>query len=86
MLTEQPKFVPGMSGSGIHSNVRRFVQEHALYRQRGFVLAEDWKYLTGMVTFIEKEFGIHVLSCEVTEENLGSPRAVARFVASKHPF
>ena len=86
MLTQGPEFTPGKSESGILPHVRRFVQEHALYRQRGFVLAEDWKYVAGMVTFIEKEFGIQVSSCEITEQNLGSPRAVARFVASKQPF
>ena len=39
-----------------------------------------------MVTFIEDEFGVHVSRCEITEDNLGSLRAVARFVASKQPF
>jgi len=67
-----------------------------VYRRRGFVLAEDnrflekaaldSKYVAAMVNFIEEEFGIHVSSCEITEENLGSLRAVARFVASKQPF
>ena len=67
-----------------------------MYRQRGFVLAEDdrlfekaaldSKYVAAMVTFIEDEFGVHVSSCEVTEDNLGSLRAVAHFVASKQSF
>lgn len=34
----------------------------------------------------EEEFGIHISNCEVTQENFGSLRAVARFVASKQPF
>jgi acyl carrier protein len=96
MLTHQPEFTPGVSESGILSRVRGFVQENALYRQRGFVLAEDDRffekaaldstYVAAMVTFIEDEFGVHVSSCEITEDNLGSLRAVARFVASKQPF
>jgi acyl carrier protein len=96
MLTNQPEFTPGVSESGILSRVRGFVQESAVYRQCGFVLAEDdrffekaavdSKYVAAMVTFIEDEFGVHVSSCEMTEENLGSLRAVARFVASKQPF
>lgn len=96
MLTQQPEFTPGVSELGILSRVRGFVQENSLYRQRGFVLAEDdsffekaaldSKYVAAMVTFIEEEFGIHVSSYEITEENLGSLRAVARFVASKQPF
>jgi acyl carrier protein len=96
MLTQQPEFTPGVSESGILSRVRGFVQDSSLYRQRGFILAEDdrfferaaleSKYVTTMVTFIEEEFGIHVSSHEINEENLGSLRAVARFVASKQPF
>ena len=35
---------------------------------------------------IEEEFGVHVSDCEISEDNLGSLRAVARFVASKQPF
>jgi acyl carrier protein len=96
MLTLQPEFSPGVSESGILSRVRGFVQESAVYRQRGFVLAEDDRFfekealdsknVAAMVSFIEEEFGIHVSSCEITEENLGSLRAVARFVASKQSF
>jgi acyl carrier protein len=96
MLTQQPEFTPGLSESGILSRVRGFVQENPVYRRRGFVLAEDdrffekaaldSKYVTAMVTFIEDEFGVHVSRCEITEDNLGSLRAVARFVASKQPF
>lgn len=96
MLTQEPEFAPGVSESGILSRVRGFVQANSVYRQRGFVLAEDdrffekaaldSKYVTAMVIFIEEEFGVHVSSCEITEDNLGSLRAVARFVASKQPF
>lgn len=86
MLIQQPEFTPEVSGTGILSRVRGFVQEQALYRQRGFILAEDSKYVAGIVTFIEEEFHIRVSSCEITEENLGSLRAVARFVARKQPF
>ena len=48
--------------------------------------APDSKYVAAMVKFIEKEFGIHVSSCEITEENLGFLRAVPCFVESKPPF
>jgi acyl carrier protein len=96
MLTQQFEFTPGVSESRILDRVRGFVQENSVYRQRGFVLAEDdrffekaaldSKYIAAMVIFVEEEFGIHVANCEITEENLGSLRAVARFVASKQPF
>jgi acyl carrier protein len=68
VLTYQPEFKPGVSESGILTGVRGFVQENSVYRQRGFVLAEDdrffekaaldSKYVAAMVTFIEDEFGV----------------------------
>ena len=44
--------------------------------------------LTQLTEFsrIEEEFGIHVSSYEITEENLAALRAVASTVASKHPL
>lgn len=67
-----------------------------MYRQHGYVLdgddrfyekaALDSKYVAAMIGFIEEEFGVHVSDCEISEDNLGSLRAVARFVASKQPF
>jgi acyl carrier protein len=96
MLTHEPQFTPGVSESGILSRVHNFVRENPLYRQRGFVLAEDdrffekaaldSKYVAAMITYIEEEFGVLVSECEISEDNLGSLRAVARFVASKQPF
>ena len=96
MLTHQPEFSPGVSESGTLARVRGFVQENSAYKQRGFVLADDdrfiekaaldSKYVVAVVTFIEDESEVHVSSCEMTEENLGSLRAVARFVISKQPF
>lgn len=67
-----------------------------MYRQHGYVLdgddrlfervALDSKYVAAMIAFIEEEFGVHVSDSEIRSENLGSLRAVARFVASKQPF
>jgi acyl carrier protein len=96
MLINEAAFTPGISESGILSRVRNFVNESSVYRQNGFVLAEgdrffekaalNSKYMIAMISYIEDEFGIIVSNCEVSEENLGSLRAVARFVASKQPF
>jgi acyl carrier protein len=96
MLTQDIEFTPGVSESGILSRVRSFAQGNSLYRQHGYVLdgddrffekaALDSKYLASMIAFIEDEFGVHVSDSEVGAENLGSLRAVARFVASKQPF
>jgi hypothetical protein len=80
MLTWRPE-VSRVSESDIHSRVRAFVQEHAMYRQRRFVLPDDSRYVTAIVNFIGQEYGIQVSSYDITEENLGSPRAVARFIA-----
>jgi hypothetical protein len=85
MLTQLPGITPDVLESRILSRVRKFVQEFALYRQRGFVLAEDSRYVGAMVKFLEAEFGIGVSSSEITEANLGSLRAVAHFVARKRP-
>jgi hypothetical protein len=46
----------------------------------------DSKYVGEKITFIEEEFGVAVLSLEITEDNLGTRRAVARFVSSKQPY
>jgi acyl carrier protein len=96
MLTQEIEFAPGVSESGILSRVRSFAQGNLLYRQHGYVLdgddrffekaALDSKYVAAMIAFIEEEFGVHVSDCEIRAENLGSLRAVARFVASKQPF
>jgi len=96
MLTHETQFTAGVSESGILSRIHSFVHENPLYKQRGFVLAEDdrffekaaldSKYVAAMITYIEEEFGVLVSECEISEDNLGSLRAVARFVASKQPF
>ena len=96
MPTQEIEFTPGVSESGILSRVRSFAQGNSLYRQHGYVLdgddrffekaALDSRYVAAMIAFIEDEFGVHVSDCEIRAENLGSLRAVARFVATKQPF
>ena len=81
MLICQPEVSRNVSESAIHSRVRAFVQEHAVYRQRRFVLPDDSRYVSAIVNFIGQEYEIHVSSYEITEENLGSPWAIARFIA-----
>jgi len=96
MLKNEREFTPGVSESVILARVRAFVQENSLYRQNGFVLADgdrlfekaaiDSRYVAAMIAFVENEFGVLISDCEMKEDNLGSLRAVARFVASKQPF
>jgi len=66
------------------------------YRQSGFALADGDRLFEKASDrievrrrygpFVENEFGVLVSDCEMSEDNLGSLRAVARFVASKQPF
>ncbi len=96
MLLNESEFTPGVSETVILARVRAFVEQNAIYRQNGFVLADgdrlfekaaiDSKYVAAMVAFVENEFGVLVSDCEISEDNLGSLRAVARFVAGKQPF
>lgn len=96
MLTPESELAPGVSESRILYRVRNFVQENPLYKGAGVVVSDDdrqleraaldSKYVAAMVTFVEEEFGVFVSPCEISEENLGSLRAVAHFVASKQPF
>jgi hypothetical protein len=96
MLINESQFAPGVSEPVILSRVRAFVQQNSLYQRRGFMMSEnerliekiplDSEYVSAIIDFVEQEFGVHVSTCEVNEENLGSLRAVARFVAGKQPF
>src|SRR5213595_1763014 len=82
MLINESEFTPGVSESVILARVRAFVQDNALYRQNGVVLADgdrlfekaaiDSKYVAAMIAFVENEFGVLVSDCEMSEDNLGS--------------
>jgi protein-arginine kinase len=85
MLTQETEFTPGVSESAILSRVRAFAEQNS--REAAFEKAAlDAKYVTAMINFVEQEFGVIVSSCEISEDNLGSIGAVARFVANKQPF
>jgi len=96
MLISENEFTPGVSEAVILARVRAFIEENSLYRQNGFVLAEDdrlfekaaldSRYVAAMIAFVEDEFGVLISDCEKSEDNLGSLSAVARFVANKQPF
>ena len=77
----------------ILTRVRAFLQDNLLYMRPDFVLADDDRLLQqGVVdsmgvlevlNFIEDEFDVRARDDEISEANLGSLRAIARFVASK---
>ena len=79
--------------SEILARLRAFLQETFLYMKPDYVLSDDDSLLKkGIVDsmgvmdvlgFLNDTFGVVPADDEVTEANLGSPRAIARFVAGK---
>jgi acyl carrier protein len=77
----------------VRARVRQFLEENFLYMRPDFVLGDDDRLLergiidsmgvAEMVTFIEDEFGIKTSDEDISEANLGSLRAIGRFVAQK---
>lgn len=75
------------------SAVRTFVTKEFLYMRPDFVIGDDDSLLkSGVVDsmgvlevmgFLEESFGVRPEDDEITEANLGSLRAIARFVVSK---
>jgi len=77
----------------ILERTRAYVRDNFLYMRPDFVLGDDDALLAKgvidsmgvmeMIGFLTSEFGIAVADEEVTEENLGSVSAIARFVTGK---
>lgn len=96
MQTSETEMTPGISEYGIMSRIRNFVEDSSPYAAYGLALADDDKFLekgvvdsvgvAQVIAFIESEFGVFVSKHEISEENLGSLRAAAHFVATKQPF
>jgi acyl carrier protein len=73
--------------------LRAFVFENFLYMRPDFELADDDHLLergvvdslgvVEMVQFVEQEFGVEVAEDEISEANLGSLQAIARFISGK---
>lgn len=82
------------SEAEIRSCVRAFLTENFLYMRPDFALGDDDPLLErGVVDsmgvmevlqFLESTFGVEAADDEITESNLNSLNAIARFVASKH--
>lgn len=85
-MTEQPE-------ADILAAVRNFITTEFLYMRPDFVLGDDDSLLKGGVVdsmgvlevmgFLEESFGVRPEDDEITEANLGSLRAIARFVVTK---
>ena len=77
----------------IREKIRGYLQENFLYMRPDLVLSDDDRLLergvvdsmgiVEMLTFIEDEFGVKAADDEISEANLGTLRAIARFVAAK---
>lgn len=75
------------------NDVRTFLQQEFLYMRPDFVLGDDDSLLkSGVVDsmgvlevldHLEERFGVRAGEDEITDANLGSLRAIARFVVSK---
>jgi acyl carrier protein len=78
---------------GIVSTVRAYVRENFLYARPDLVLADDGRLLEKgvidsmgvieLVEFLQEKFAIRVADEEITEDNLGSIAAIARYVSGK---
>ena len=82
-----------MTAAQVIDRTRQYITENFLYMRRDIVLGEDDSLLErgiidsmgvmDVLGFIDETFGVTPADDEVTEANLGSPRAIARFVAGK---
>jgi acyl carrier protein len=82
-----------MNSGATLDRVRQYLDENFLYMRTDVILREDDSLLGGgvidsmgvmeIVAFLESEFGIEVEDADVTEDNLGSLGAIARYVDAK---
>ena len=82
-----------MTEQEITARVREYVTENFLYMRQGYEFSDtdslsgngilDFTGVLELVAFVSEEFGISVDEGELTEENLGTLAAIARFVAEK---
>lgn len=83
-----------MAGTSmVIERVRQYVVENYLYMRQDVQLHDDDPLLARgiidsmgvmeIIALLEDEFGIQVGESEITEENLGSLAAIARYVSAK---
>jgi len=75
------------------SQVRTFIHENFLYMRPNFEVGTDDRLLEqgiidsmgvlDLLNFLEETFDVRVSDDELTEENLGTLRGIARFVSAK---
>jgi acyl carrier protein len=77
----------------IRDRIRGYIQENFLYMRPDFSLDDDDRLLergvvdsmgiAELLGFIEDEFGVKADDDDISESNLGSVRAIGRFIAAK---
>lgn len=82
-----------MPEAKIREKIRAYLDENFLYMRPDFVLGDDDQLLergvvdsmgiVEMLTYIEDEFGVKAADDEISEANLGTLKAIARFIATK---
>ena len=82
-----------MTAAHVIERTRAYIGENFLYMRRDFRL-DDTHSLLGsgiidsmgvmeVIAFIESEFGVEIDDEDVTEDNLGSIRAISRYVVAR---
>jgi acyl carrier protein len=82
-----------MTAAHVIERTRAYITENFLYMRRDFRLDDNDSLLGSgiidsmgvmeVIAFIETEFGVEVGDEDVTEENLGSIRAISRYVVAR---
>jgi len=82
-----------MTAAHVIERTRAYITENFLYMRRDFRLDDNDSLLGSgiidsmgvmeVILFLETEFGVEVADEEVTEENLGSIRAISRYVVAR---
>jgi len=77
----------------IADRVRQYVVDNYLYMRQNATVADDSSLLANgiidsmgvmeLVAFLEEEFGVVVGDADITEANLGSLAAIARYVVAR---
>ena len=82
-----------MTAAHVIERTRAYITENFLYMRRDFRLDDNDSLLGSgiidsmgvmeVIAFIESEFGVDVGDDDVTEENLGSIRAISKYVVTR---
>jgi acyl carrier protein len=82
-----------MTAAEVIERTRSYITENFLYMRRDFRLDDNDSLLGSgiidsmgvmeVILFLETEFGVEVGDEDVTEENLGSIRAISRYVTAR---